>query len=227
MRGRSTTRFLLEVAFLVIVAAVAAGLHFGAAEIGLTMAGAFVLVVVAEVATMRDGSGDKPRVQARPRTTAPKPDGALTIDWPSPPAVAAPAPVRRDEVIRVGSPAGLRTPGETPRPPVVVPPPPPEPVPEPPLPTVRAEPKPEPQPELQLPTVQVQPDWQPPTPVQWNLFELQSRARAVAGRDPGRDEEWSFLFLYLRDFADSAGLLPLDFDSFVRESFPDLLGGPR
>jgi hypothetical protein len=64
-----------------------------------------------------------------------------------------------------------------------------------------------------------------PSPVQWNLFELQSRARKIAGRDPSRDEEWGFLFLYLREFANTDGLLSADFDSFIRESFPELLTG--
>jgi len=63
------------------------------------------------------------------------------------------------------------------------------------------------------------------SPVQWNLFELQSRARKIAGRDPSRDEEWGFLFLYLREFASTDGLLSADFDSFIRESFPELLTG--
>ena len=59
--------------------------------------------------------------------------------------------------------------------------------------------------------------------IHWNLFELQSRARAIAGRNPGRDEEWAFLFLYLREFSDSSGQLPVDFDGLVRESFADLI----
>jgi hypothetical protein len=57
----------------------------------------------------------------------------------------------------------------------------------------------------------------------WNVFDLQNRARALAGRDPARDEEVSFLLLYLREFADIGGDLNEEFDGFVRESFPDLL----
>ena len=59
----------------------------------------------------------------------------------------------------------------------------------------------------------------------WNVFDLQNRARRIAGRDPARDEELSFLLLYLREFGDVGGDLSEDFDPFVRESFPDLLDG--
>ena len=66
----------------------------------------------------------------------------------------------------------------------------------------------------------------PPPVIQtrrWNVFELQDRARLAAGRDPARDEELSFLLLYLREFADLGGDLSEEFDVFVRESFTDLL----
>jgi len=57
----------------------------------------------------------------------------------------------------------------------------------------------------------------------WNVFELESQARAIAGGDAARDEEISFLLLYLREFADIDGDLNDEFDTFIRESFPDLL----
>ena len=55
------------------------------------------------------------------------------------------------------------------------------------------------------------------------MFELQNRAREIARTDPACDEEISFLLLYLREFADIGGDLSEEFDTFVRESFPDLL----
>ena len=61
-------------------------------------------------------------------------------------------------------------------------------------------------------------------PRQWNVWELERLTRESAGSDPGRDEERTFLLLYLREFADPNGLLPVDFDSLVRESFGDLVG---
>jgi hypothetical protein len=58
----------------------------------------------------------------------------------------------------------------------------------------------------------------------WNIYDLQSRARQRGGRDPARDEELSFLLLYLRELADTAGNLSEDLDPFVRASFADLIG---
>ena len=46
------------------------------------------------------------------------------------------------------------------------------------------------------------------------------------GEDPLRDEERAYLLVYLREFAAADGALPVDFDSLVRESFGELVGGP-
>ena len=48
----------------------------------------------------------------------------------------------------------------------------------------------------------------------------------MAGDDLVRDEERSYLLVYLRDFASPDGLLPEDFDLLVRESFGDLIAAP-
>ena len=56
---------------------------------------------------------------------------------------------------------------------------------------------------------------------EWNLWELERRARARAGAD-AVPEEWAAIFMYLREFARSDGALPPQFDSLVRESFPEL-----
>jgi hypothetical protein len=61
-------------------------------------------------------------------------------------------------------------------------------------------------------------------PRQWNLWDLERLSRERAGQDEVRDEERSFLLLYLRDFAGPDGLLPIDFDALVRDSFGDLVG---
>jgi hypothetical protein len=58
---------------------------------------------------------------------------------------------------------------------------------------------------------------------EWNVWELERRARERAGEDPVRDEEWSYLLMYLREFANADGNLPRDFDPLVRESFDDLI----
>ena len=60
-------------------------------------------------------------------------------------------------------------------------------------------------------------------PRRWNLWDLERRARDEAQRDPIRYEEWSFLFVHLRQFATPDGSLPTEFDALVRESFGELL----
>jgi hypothetical protein len=60
-------------------------------------------------------------------------------------------------------------------------------------------------------------------PRQWNVWDLERLKRASAGIDAARDDEWTYLLLYLREYADANGLLPLDFDGLVRESFGDLV----
>jgi outer membrane biosynthesis protein TonB len=61
-------------------------------------------------------------------------------------------------------------------------------------------------------------------PRRWNLWDLERLTRDASGSDPARDEERTFLLMYLREFADADGLLPVDFDGLVRDSFGDLVG---
>lgn len=58
----------------------------------------------------------------------------------------------------------------------------------------------------------------PPPAREWNLWDLERRAREQAG-DALRDEEWSALFTHLRAYASADGVLPKEFDDLVRESF--------
>jgi hypothetical protein len=62
----------------------------------------------------------------------------------------------------------------------------------------------------------------PPPAREWNLWDLERRARERAG-DAQRDEEWSALFTHLRVFANTDGTLPKEFDELVRESFGELI----
>jgi hypothetical protein len=62
----------------------------------------------------------------------------------------------------------------------------------------------------------------PPAPREWNLWDLERRAREQAG-NARRDEEWSALFTHLRVFANTDGTLPKEFDELVRESFGTLI----
>jgi hypothetical protein len=58
----------------------------------------------------------------------------------------------------------------------------------------------------------------------WNLWDLERLTREASGGDVARDEERTFLLMYLREFADADGLLPVDFDGLVRDSFGELVG---
>ena len=64
-------------------------------------------------------------------------------------------------------------------------------------------------------------------PRRWNLWDLERLARDEAQNDPLRYEEWSYLFVNLRQFATPEGLLPLEFDDLVPESFGELLEHAR
>jgi outer membrane biosynthesis protein TonB len=163
---------------------------------------------------------------------------ATAAPSPAPPAFAAPA---RDEP--TAPPVD-----EAPGPPPEAPPPPPEdPEPAP----AAAAPEPPPPPPARAPLRPVPtppPQVEPPAPEpirpaapakgvidmrtrvtaqprRWNLWDLERRARE-AQRDPVRYEEWSFLFVHLRQFATPDGSLPTEFDELVRESFGELLEHP-
>ncbi len=113
--------------------------------------------------------------------------------------------------------------------PVPVPVPEPEPVPEPPRLAPVPEPAPQPEPvpvQEPVPAVaQVVPIGATQAPRQWNIWDLEQIAREQAGGDddPIAAEERTFLLLYLRDFAGADGLLPIDFDDLVRQSFGALV----
>ena len=57
-----------------------------------------------------------------------------------------------------------------------------------------------------------------------SLWDLERLSREAAGDDVVRDEERTFLLMYLREFAGPDGVLPVDFDTLVRDSFGELVG---
>ncbi len=81
------------------------------------------------------------------------------------------------------------------------------------------EPAPEPEPELPPAAAVIRIGG----PRQWNVWDLERVARESSGGDPIADEERTFLLMYLRDFAGPDGLLPVDFDDLVRQSFGGLV----
>lgn len=90
----------------------------------------------------------------------------------------------------------------------------------------RVERAPEPPPVERAPPPPPQPPPAPPVPRpparEWNIWDLEKQARQQAG-DPLRDEQWTALFMNLRQYANADGVLPKEFDELVRESFSELI----
>ena len=201
MRPLFGPRTVVEAAFLVAVPviALAAGLSWYAI-IGAG-AVAYLLVLAVEAAIWRDGKkGEGRRPLRRP---------AAAVDSPPPQADVAPVAVVTPEPEVHLEPV----PAPPPRP-EPVPPPPPEPIPL---------PVPKPAPEPPPPAAAIIPIPTSSAPRQWNVWDLEQLAREHSGGDLFADEERTFLLLYLRDFAGPDGLLPVDFDDLVRQSFGALV----
>jgi hypothetical protein len=205
-------RFLLEAGFIIAVAVVAGIKRLDTVWIVVVMGVAWLLVAVLEIVLSRRRShGRAAEPQREPQAPAP----------PVEPVAVAPAPA---PVVPVPEPDPQPEPEHEPEPErpqlvAVATPPHLEPDPEP-----EAEPEPEPTAEPATAAASVI----PLTPAfdgprEWNLWELERVARDHAGSDVARDEERSYLLMYLREFADPDGLLPADFDGLVRDAFGDLL----
>lgn len=229
MLTRFGPRTLVEAAFLIAVPIVVAVAGFGAITIIGGSALAYLLVLAVEIIESRD-PGYTPR---RPRRTRePRPAPAA----PEPAAIVEPAAAAKPDHVRVvpreePGPATAAPPepiAAEPEPEPVVVQPEPEPEPEPAQPPLAAAPEPEPEPESEVVSEpeasSVVPIGVGAAPRRWNLWQLEELVKANAGVDPVVDEERNYLLLYLRDFADPSGELPLDFDGLVRESFGDLVG---
>jgi hypothetical protein len=179
----------------------------------------------------------------------PLPAPAQAIQPPSPPqpetlAPPPPPPEPEPELVPAPEPAAEAEPEpvpvpETPPEPAAAPAPEPEEPARPPrrplrvrlrpVPSPRPQPEPESQPEPE-PALSPSADaavvtLRPRTfePRQWNLWDLERIAREQRPNHPERRDEWSYLFLHLRQFADADGSLPTEFDALVRESFGGLL----
>ena len=200
MRGVFGPRTAVEAAFLVAVPVVVLVAGKGPAVIIASAAVGYLLVLVFEALLWRN----RPQ-QAVPPAAAVA-DSAVPVETVrviEPPSEPEPEPQSEPEPEpQPKEPPALAA--------VPDPQPEPEPVPEP-------EPEPEPEPQTVVRFVSS-------APRQWNLWDLERLSREQAGRDEVRDEERSFLLMYLRDFAGPDGMLPIDFDGLVRDSFGDLVG---
>jgi hypothetical protein len=237
MPGGLGPRFLIEAGFLVAVAVGAGFARLGTITIILVMAGAWLLMAAVEWVISRARARPAPEAMAEPaeplaqrreppavRTVMP-PVAERPAPQPAPAPEPAPAPAPQPEV--TPGPSLELTPEPEPEAPVE--PAPPEAPPEQPrVAVVAAAPEPEPEP-APLPEPEPEPRVIAFTPralgvpQHWNLWELERVARERAGSDAIRDEERSFLLMYLREFADADGVLPTSFDAVVREAFGDVL----
>ena len=208
MRKVFGLRTVIEAVFLVAVPVIVLVVGQSPAVIIASAAVAYLLVLVFEALLWRNRP-DKPKAAAAvapaPAVEIPETVRVLPQAEPEPQPVSAQEPVTAPEPEPVPEPAAVVE--RVLRP---VPTPEPEPQPQP----VAAAPEP-------APTIVALPLSSEPR--QWNLWDLEQLSREHAGVDAARDEERSFLLMYLRDFAGPDGLLPIDFDGLVRDSFGDLL----
>lgn len=202
---RAPLRFGFEAAFLVAVGVALAVADVELLPFVVVMAVAWVLIAGAERMLSRpgvalpsfgrrapDGKGESLPVP-RARTPAPEPHRAEPE--PAPEEQREPQPQRPLEAV-------------------------PEPEPE-----SEPEPEPEEEEEAEEEPQELVPELAQAAhrrPEGWNLWDLELRAKQVAG-DRLRDEEWHALFVSLREFAQPDGTLPSEFDALVHESFGELI----
>jgi len=196
------SRFLIEAGFIIAVAVIAGIERLGTWWIIAVVASAWIIVAIVEIVVWA-----RQVAVHQPHTVEPSEPLAE-----APAFVATPVRVRAEPLVEA-RPEPEREPEPAPslEPPrmVAVPPPPPEPEP-------KAEPEPEP-----ARVVAFIPANEGPR--EWNLWELERAARDHATDDVVRNEERSYLLMYLREFAGPDGILPADFDGLVRDAFGDVL----
>jgi hypothetical protein len=199
------SRFLIEAGFIIAVAVVAGIERLSTWWIIAVVAGAWLIVAAVEIGFWARGV-----VRRQPQAPA-EPESAFT---PAP-AYVEPVPT----VVIPPVPAA-----ETPPKPESDPAPPPS------VPHITAAPPlpPEPEPErvpepVEEPAPAVAYLPMSDSPREWNLWELERATRDHAGDDVARNEERSYLLMYLREFAGPDGVLPTDFDGLVRDAFGDVL----
>jgi hypothetical protein len=196
-------RFAVEAAFLVAVGVALAAADVELVPFVVVMAVAWALIAGAERVLSRTGV-ETPSFGRRAQAEKEEPPPVSQVRTPAPEShVPEPEPVPAEQL--------------EPEPERVL-----EAVPE-------REPEPEPEPEVEEEPVELVPAAPQAAhrrPEGWNLWDLEVRARQLAGQDRLRDEEWSALFVSLRDYAHPDGTLPSEFDDLVQESFGELVSRP-
>jgi len=204
--GGLGARFAFEAAFIVAVAVFTILASFRWQAILVTMLLAWLLVALVEWATSR----------RRPTRAAESLIADAHAPQPTVESHSVPAEVERPQRVHVDDREPESEPARRPFRAVPTPqsPEPPEPDPPPP-PLPPAPPPPEPA-VVSLASVDTRPR-------EWNLWELERAVRDNPNADRDRDAERSYLLMYLREFANSRGVIPMDFDPLVRDSFGDVL----
>ena len=202
------SRFIVEAGFIIAVAVIAGIERLSTWWIIAVVAGAWLIVAAVEIAVWaRNVAARQPQALDEPPDLEPAPTSAYAS---GPPAVGRPRPSGEEEPGSEPEPEQTREP-ERPR--IVA------------VPALPPEPEPEPEPEAEPQEADRVVAFLPAndSPREWNLWELERAARDHGGHDVARNEERSYLLMYLREFAGPDGTLPADFDALVRESFGDVL----
>jgi hypothetical protein len=209
-------RFGVEATFIVVVAIIAGLLELPLPAILAAVFGSWALVALAEILASRHAAGrpatepepGAPPAPPAPITLRPEPE-PLRFEPVTPEVAFEPAPTVADVEDAAAEPEPVLE-----QPTVVTA------AAEP----VADEPEPEPAPERvpEPPAVVTTPS----VPQEWNVWDLERRLQAQTGGQVA-DEERTYLLLYLREYASPDGVLPVEFDALVRESFGDLVEAER
>jgi hypothetical protein len=205
------SRFIVEAGFIIAVAVIAGIEHLSTWWIIAVVAGAWLIVAAVEIAVWaRNVVAQQPQPVDEPVDLEPAP----TPEYASrPPVVVRPEPsVETPEAEPSSEPEPEAEQTREPEQPRIVA-----------VPALPPEPEPEPEVEPEEPDRVVAFLPANDSPREWNLWELERAARDHGGNDVARNEERSYLLMYLREFAGPDGTLPADFDALVRESFGDVL----
>jgi hypothetical protein len=195
------SRFLIEAGFIIAVAVIAGVERLSTWWIIAVVATAWIIVAIVEIVVWARQAGVR-------EDSAFESSESLESFEPQAEEPTFVAPVRVRVQPTVESRAGPEPEPEPSRI-AAVPSPPPEP---------ESEPEPEPVPKRVVAFIPANEG-----PREWNLWELERAARDHATDDVVRNEERSYLLMYLREFAGPDGILPTDFDGLVRDAFGDVL----
>jgi hypothetical protein len=201
------SRFLIEAGFIIAVAVIAGIERLSTWWIIAVVASAWIIVAIVEIvvwarqASVREGSAFESSESFEAFEPQPEePTFVAPVRVRVQPTVESrPEPEPETEREREPEPSRI----------AAVPSPPPEP---------ERSPEPEPVPARVVAFIPANEG-----PREWNLWELERAARDHATDDVVRNEERSYLLMYLREFAGPDGVLPTDFDGLVRDAFGDVL----